>query len=550
MEKAAGSDTALVTRSASRSQPWCSDDALSRDALLLEPKRGVFAIATGRPRDLSGARAAQLAVEALRGETVILGEMLDAAATGLYRWADLQPVLRKRFDRASRRVIAGQEAYEDAPAGRSSATLLLVRDTFAAIAHIGRTRAYLIRKKKIFRLTKNPRPLNPELLEDGPDTRHAIPAHQPVGSQTLGQRNPIVPHGVSFKVRNGDILLLVSEGISEILRGKTMLELNERCGHVDRLAAALIRRALARGAVSDLSCVAVAVLSQSRASEYEQAAVATKMDEEIAWAGAWERTKPLPLQATPARAAEEREETDEHEDSEEYEAEEYEDEDEDEDEEYEAEVHEAEVHEAEVHEEEEDEDEEDEEEEDEEWEDEDEDEDEEEPGPVAEGTVEFAAVGAAIAGRGPATRARGHSSKVSARKGAPKSLRSVAFFEGLSAAQLKKIAAIMKPEEVEAGTTLYERGSSGERVYVLKKGSVKLERRGVVAQVTLGEVFGARALLDDDIRRMTAVALRRSRLLSVDAEKLKALLAKHPSLAGRVYKSLAQNLADRLDDAL
>jgi CRP/FNR family transcriptional regulator, cyclic AMP receptor protein len=77
----------------------------------------------------------------------------------------------------------------------------------------------------------------------------------------------------------------------------------------------------------------------------------------------------------------------------------------------------------------------------------------------------------------------------------------------------------------ESGETIFREGDDGFAMYVVLDGSVKLSVTGRnVEKVTKGGVFGEMALIDSSPRSATAVAATECTLVSVTADKFKALI--------------------------
>ena len=58
----------------------------------------------------------------------------------------------------------------------------------------------------------------------------------------------------------------------------------------------------------------------------------------------------------------------------------------------------------------------------------------------------------------------------------PSVLRHCALFESLSADQLERIAEIASPREIPAGDGIFREGSSGDEMYVVVEGTVRISK--------------------------------------------------------------------------
>lgn len=102
--------------------------------------------------------------------------------------------------------------------------------------------------------------------------------------------------------------------------------------------------------------------------------------------------------------------------------------------------------------------------------------------------------------------------------------------------------------EVPVGEAIFERGDSGDRMYVVLEGIVEI-RLGerVLETVDPGGIFGEMALIDSAIRSATAVAQCACRLAIVDQKLFLHMVQQTPPFALEMMRILASRLrkADR-----
>jgi CRP-like cAMP-binding protein len=107
--------------------------------------------------------------------------------------------------------------------------------------------------------------------------------------------------------------------------------------------------------------------------------------------------------------------------------------------------------------------------------------------------------------------------------------------------QLFSHATDFKP--FSAGTVIFEEGSAGDCLYVVKSGTVSL-KHGTFELESLGEgaLFGEMALLDGEKRSATALAASDCELVPVDQKRFRYLVQQHPYFAQHVMKIMADRL--------
>ncbi len=105
------------------------------------------------------------------------------------------------------------------------------------------------------------------------------------------------------------------------------------------------------------------------------------------------------------------------------------------------------------------------------------------------------------------------------------------------------------------GERLYQQGETGDCLYVVIAGKLKLTRSSTDGREVLvrvigpGEMFGELAMFDPTYRTATATALTDSRLAMIAHDDLAAILADRPSVAMLLLRALAHRLSEVTDAA-
>ena len=99
------------------------------------------------------------------------------------------------------------------------------------------------------------------------------------------------------------------------------------------------------------------------------------------------------------------------------------------------------------------------------------------------------------------------------------------------------------------GDLVFDEGDPGEVLYVIQSGEIELTRQGpagrrVVARLGPGDFFGEMSIVIGEPRSARAVAVRRARLLELDAQTLEAMCVERPEIAIRIIRRLAARLID------
>jgi CRP/FNR family transcriptional regulator, cyclic AMP receptor protein len=101
---------------------------------------------------------------------------------------------------------------------------------------------------------------------------------------------------------------------------------------------------------------------------------------------------------------------------------------------------------------------------------------------------------------------------------------------------------------------IFREGSTGDEMYVIQKGNVKITKNTDLGNVTIatlknGEIFGEMALFDKLPRSATAIAHGETRILSVDKKKFFATISRDPTLVFKMLESMSNRIR-RLNEEL
>lgn len=182
----------------------------------LSPRGAVLLVADGMGGRAGGARASSLAVSAV-GRTLIEG----ADGAGPDRFVSR---LRGALEEANRDIR--DEAGRD-PRLRgmgTTATLAGIRGDVVYLAQVGDSRAYLVRSGRLARLTKD-QSLVQDMIDSGVlsegDTRTV---RDNVILQALGASVSVEPEVTYHDLKQHDVLLLCSDGLSHVVGDAEILE--------------------------------------------------------------------------------------------------------------------------------------------------------------------------------------------------------------------------------------------------------------------------------------------------------------------------------------
>jgi protein phosphatase len=220
----------------------------NEDRYIIDRGVGVFLVADGMGGHQAGEVASRIAAETIAGK--------------LARWSEprrrdpakaLQDALL-----AAHQAVRKESAKNLARRGMGSTAVVAWLQAGACelwLAHVGDSRAYLLRGSELFLLTEDHTVYNQALRAGmlGPDPS----SHPPRGvlSQAIGPSEAIAPEITRIELQPGDRLLLCSDGLTDMLADEQIAFLLGSSGEVEVACQSLIQAALERGGRDNITVV-------------------------------------------------------------------------------------------------------------------------------------------------------------------------------------------------------------------------------------------------------------------------------------------------------
>ena len=213
----------------------------NEDAYVIEPP--LFAIADGMGGAQAGEVASRLATAALKES--------GANGGGEQRNSDL-------IQEANRRVYDRSSSDPTTSGMGTTITVALVENDQVAFGHVGDSRAYLIRDARMEQLTEDHSLVN-ELLKTGKLSREEAETHpqRSVITRALGPDPDVDVDTFSVRAENGDLFLLCSDGLTDMVSEESILEVVERNrDDIDAALRGLVKAANRGGGQDNITVVA------------------------------------------------------------------------------------------------------------------------------------------------------------------------------------------------------------------------------------------------------------------------------------------------------
>jgi serine/threonine protein phosphatase PrpC len=237
----------MILRSAARTDVGRRRRA-NEDSFAIAAELGYFVVADG----MGGHRADQLASRLAAESAVVALEALEGSA------ATLTEKLRCTIAAANREIyVAGQAKPEYSGMG-TTVVSLLAKDGRVALAHVGDSRAYLVRGGRIRQLTDDHSVVG-ELVRRREITESAAREHphRHVLTRAVGVRREVAPDLAELTTSPGDLFVLCSDGLTGLVHDEEIAEAANASTDLDAICAQLVDLANERGGEDNITVVLV-----------------------------------------------------------------------------------------------------------------------------------------------------------------------------------------------------------------------------------------------------------------------------------------------------
>jgi serine/threonine protein phosphatase PrpC len=220
----------------------------NEDCYAIASEMGLFVVADGMGGHRAGqlasrlaAEAAVQAVQALQGSEATLTEKLRCAVAA-----------------ANREIYTTAQAKPDCQGMGTTLVLLLAAEGRVALAHVGDSRAYLIRGGRIRQLTDDHSVVG-ELVRRREITQTAARAHphRHVLTRALGVRREVAADLAELTSMPGDLFVLCSDGLTGLVHDQDIADAAASSTDLDTICTGLVECANSRGGEDNITVVLV-----------------------------------------------------------------------------------------------------------------------------------------------------------------------------------------------------------------------------------------------------------------------------------------------------
>jgi serine/threonine protein phosphatase PrpC len=221
---------------------------VNEDSVFLDQEMGLFIVADGMGGHPAGEIASSMAV----------AEISNSIRNRLSSGAEVPALLEESLRTAHKAILENSLEFPDRREMGTTVVVVLVRNDHVWFSHLGDSRAYLMSQGRIRRLTRD-HTFVAEWVEAGLITGEEARVHQARHGLTmaLGVDDEVHPETGELSWTDGQCVLLCSDGLTDVLEDRTLLQIVETSKDLEAACDALVTEAKSLGGGDDITVVLV-----------------------------------------------------------------------------------------------------------------------------------------------------------------------------------------------------------------------------------------------------------------------------------------------------
>lgn len=241
----------------------------NEDSFAYNTRLGIFVVCDGMGGHAAGEHASRIAVERIltyfrQNMHQQLRELVGHVFEGVSERAN---ALASALQLANHAIH--KEATENPDRAGMGSTVVAVRveGHQFSVAHIGDSRAYLLRSGMLQQLTSDHSFVTEQLnfgLMTAEEATHS--EMQNVITRSLGVEDSVEPDLADHELAEGDVLLLCCDGLSRYVPNQRMIEIIQQAESLDGACEQLIEAAKTLGSDDNITCILIRAVAESRAN--------------------------------------------------------------------------------------------------------------------------------------------------------------------------------------------------------------------------------------------------------------------------------------------
>lgn len=235
--------------------------ANNEDAYACDPRLGLFIVCDGMGGEAAGEVASRMAVETIESELNGASKNAEDSSSGE----------SKRFSSRTRRLEAAlkignhaiyQESQKDSRHAGMGSTVVSawIADNVASVAHVGDSRAYLWRGRRLDQLTRDHSLVEEKVRLGLLSREESLEAEdRNVLVRALGREPQVEVDLAEVPLMEGDYLVLCTDGLTQMVSDDTVAEAISKLREPQKISDHLVNLANRNGGVDNTTVVVVKV---------------------------------------------------------------------------------------------------------------------------------------------------------------------------------------------------------------------------------------------------------------------------------------------------
>lgn len=222
---------------------------INQDCLAVDLEQGVFMVADGMGGHAAGEKASLTAVEVIQ-QRLSNGALADGA--------NLKEVLQTAFQEANKQIITISLEDQSMRGMGTTATVIVTKGNAFYVGHVGDSRAYLVRNRRIDQVTDD-HSIVAQLVRARAITPQEAARHpyRNVITRCLGMQADVEADTYERELKAGDRLLICSDGLSGLVSDDELLQHVLSGDDPQACCKTLVDLALERGGSDNITVVLI-----------------------------------------------------------------------------------------------------------------------------------------------------------------------------------------------------------------------------------------------------------------------------------------------------
>lgn len=222
-------------------------------ARLYSETTGFFMVADGMGGHVYGDVASGIAYD-------IVSVQSEQSVEKIINNEDPEKVLNALVEEINKKILFQSMENREMAGMGTTLVMAIVNNDKLHISNVGDSRLYLYRDSVLTLLTVDHSVVQ-EMYEQGIISKEEAEEHpqKNILTRAVGCDEEVIPDYFEYDVKKGDIIILCTDGLSNIVDDSVMIEIIEKNNDMNSLCSELVTHANRNGGLDNITCIAVKI---------------------------------------------------------------------------------------------------------------------------------------------------------------------------------------------------------------------------------------------------------------------------------------------------